>query len=177
MGKVSFHFFTSLFSLFLSVVVLINYVGWSGAYISLLGTSRVGWTDSYFGFQSLRTMIGVLDYQYTHGAFTLSGFITQLQNFGQTILFNVPALITKLANTGSINFLDVGKVIFDLFYQPIILLLRGIIILAYLLSFVLEFVSILVMAMSGAFNVPLTNPVPLPTSEILNYRIPVPILV
>lgn len=176
MGNVSKHFFICLFSSFLLTIVLINYVGWSGAYINLTTGSDINWTNSYFGFQSISAMGIALDRLFTESPFNIKDFIKLLNEIGQTITFNIPNLITKIINS-DVGLLDIVKVVVDIFAQPILLTVRLLISLCYVIQFALNLIIVLLMAFSGSFNIPMDNVVPMPIiSESLRFCIPVLVL-
>ena len=59
MGKVSYHFLTCLFNAFLVYIILINFSGWSGAFVDILGQQKTDyWTNSYFGL----AFSGIINY-------------------------------------------------------------------------------------------------------------------
>lgn len=145
------------FDAFLMLIVFINYVGWSGAYINLATGVNPSWDNSYFGFTSIQIMIRVLNEQ-INSVDALKP--SMLINYGQEVLnditFNIPYFLNKVA-TGNLDILGIVKLIVSLLVQPLMLTLHILLMLGCILWYALNFASIIFFAFGGMFNVPMDN--------------------
>lgn len=159
MGNVSKRFFILLFELILMLIVLINYLGWSGAYINIATGSGVDWSNSYFGFNSLWGFFYYIDYfMNLYDFLSVKAFIEHLNELQNTILFRLPLLYNVIMGA-EFNVWDVLVSIGTILFQPLILIGWMILILIHVVWYALCVIGGLLAAFSGYYNVPMS---PLP---------------
>lgn len=164
MGKVSFHFFTTLFNGFLVFITLVNLLGWSGGAINFTGSLELhDWSTSYFGFQSLRSCVDFFN-KFTTGveALSIANLPTYLKAVANTLTFGIPSLISTFAGDLTFNITTALSIIANLLFQPIILICEVFMILGIAFNLVLGGIMTIVYALSGAFNVDFVDVVPKP---------------
>lgn len=178
MGKVGYRFLVVFFTWFGSLIVFINFVGWSGAYINVASGGNVNWTNSYFGFESVQTMIRALNITMNQIPYlSVKNFTSHLNDFLDSCAFGIPKLMQSIADGKKATLDAVLKVLLMFFGgQPILLIFRLVVVLAHFVYYALNFVAIVVMALGGNFNIHFENPLT-PTDFIEQVRISVPILV
>lgn len=164
MGNASYRFLIAFFDAFLWLIVFINFLGWSGGYINIGQGQSVNWTNSYFGFTSIRTMITALNSAMNTaygGIFKLSNFKRDFEQLGNVITFGAPKLIDAIISN-KINLVEIGKLILTILGQPLLFLGYSVKVIAYIIHYVISFISVLFMALGGRFNMPFTQPLPSP---------------
>lgn len=165
MGNTAYRFLISFFTAFLWLMVFINYLGWSGAYINVLTSGQTNdWTNSYFGFESVSIMIRTLNESMnSFEFFSVSRFAEHGQDVLDAITGGLVKFITETANNGGTDILKILTFIVQILFQPAYFLATLVIFLGHILWYALQFVGIILLAFSGAFNVPfedaLTPPV------------------
>lgn len=177
MGKVGFRFLVVFFSWFGALIVLINFVGWSGAYVNLAAGSEVNWTNSYFGFESIFNMLMTLDSSINAIEYlSIKNFPKHLADLLDTLAFGLPGMFDKIG-TNNYDVVGIAKFIFNILgTQPLYLLADVCICTAHVIYYALNFIGVLVMAFGGRFNLPFDNPLT-PNDVINQVRISVPMLI
>lgn len=160
MGNTSRAFLISFFNMFLWLIVFINYLGWSGGYINVLASGNTtDWTNSYFGFQSVNMMVQALDKTMnSFEFFAIKNFAKHGQDVLDAITFGIVKFVTETGTSGGTDILKVLTLIVQILFQPAYFLGTLVIFLGHILWYALQFVAVLLMAFSGAFNVPFDNP-------------------
>lgn len=178
MGKVGYRFLVVFFTWFGALIVFINFVGWSGAYINIASGGSVNWTNSYFGFTSVQTMIKALNTSMNAiPKLSVAKFTDHLNDFLDSCAFGIPALMQSIAGGKKATLDAVLKVLLMVFGgQPILMIFRLVVVFAHFVYYAVNFVAIVVMALGGNFNIPFDNPLT-PTDYLNNVRITVPIMV
>lgn len=177
MGKVGYRFLVIFFTWFGALIVFINFVGWSGAYVNVVSHNNVNWSNSYFGFESVSLMIRTLNISIDKISFlSVKNFSTHLNSLLDSLAFGIPSMLANI-DEGGADILDILKIIgYVIGGQPLVLLANSCIVLAHILWYALNFVSILLLAFGGRFNVRFDSPIT-PSSVSTMYRITVPLLV
>lgn len=159
MGKVSYYFLTSLFSICLAYILLINFLGWSGGYRDVIGMSTTAdWNQSYFGFSSLQAMLNEFNYTMNNaGGFKINDLLDAGQELLECITFGVPKIISWFKG-GAANAYDVYALVRNIFLQPVMITVYTIKLLAILLWWVFVILAIILKAAAGNYNVPFDNP-------------------
>lgn len=168
MGKVSYHFLTCLFNAFLIYILLINFTGWSGAYMDIVGqTKTADWTNSYFGFQSLQKMLSTANTFFSMEQFSISSLIDDLNKLTYIITFGLPTLLSKIA-TDNLSILDILQLVVNLLVQPLALIYYLFKVLAYIVVYLIFILTLLMQTFAGMYNIPFDNiPDYHPTSMVI----------
>lgn len=186
MGNVSYRFLLCFFDFFLMEIIFINYLIWSGAFVDIVGGTNFDMSNTYFGFQSVQSMINAFG-QVINGQplFTVAKFQHYLNELVNQVLLGIPQLAIDLGKyiNGIGNFTDVLRaiaVVFGMvFVRPVMVVLYLFMCLGCVFYYAYSLIAVLMLAMAGQFNTPFE--IPLPTSQISNVvdsvRITVPMLI
>lgn len=157
MGKVSYHFLTCLFNAFLIYILLINFTGWSGAYMDIVGqTTTADWSNSYFGFQSLQKMLSTANTFFSMKQFSISSLLDDLNKLTYVITFGLPKLLSGIA-TGNLEIKDILQLVVNLLVQPLALIYYVFKVLAYIVTYLIFILTLLLQAFAGQYNIPFDN--------------------
>ena len=160
MGNVSKRFFIVFFESLLMFIVLVNYLGWSGGYIDVVGGTSVDWSSSYFGFQSIQGMISFFDKAVNlTDFFSIKKFYDHLLTFQNIVTAGIPKIMS-LASQGdiqSINPIDWLSAIFILLFQPFLFIGYTFIIFAHFVWYAICLIATILQAFGGYYNIPMDN--------------------
>lgn len=156
-------FMISLFNVFLVYIVLANFVGWSGAYVDLVGSSGYEFNDSYFGFESLTMLADDFSYRINYiqvggrNLFNMNSFAYYLEKLVNVSFFGIPNVISKLENKSFLTALEGLTWFFTILFQPVIWSAYVILCVACILWWVLIGVLVMLSAFGGKYNIQFTN--------------------
>lgn len=183
MGNVSYHFFTALFNAVLIYILAINFLGWSGGYMDILGqTTTSNWNGYYFGFQSLQAMLNDLNVIFgdeTNGSFTLGVLRNNINSLIDTTFFGLPKVIGWIKG-GNWNAMDIFTLVRHLFVQPIEVFIYTFLVVGHIVWYVFNVIGVVLKAFSGTYNIPFTDiPDYRPDSLMFAFRtiVTIPVLV
>ena len=186
MGNVSYRFLLCFFDFFLMEIIFINYLIWSGAFVDIVGGTTQDLSNSYFGFQSVKSMIdsfGLIINAQPY--FSIARFRYYLNQLVNHVMLGIPQLAIELGEyiNGLGNFADLLKaiaVVFGMvFVRPVLVVLYLFMCLGCVLYYAFCLISVFFMAMAGLYNVPFHVPLPpMPINQVVdNVRITVPVLI
>lgn len=149
MEKPIYGFILSFFNVFIVYIVFANFLGWSGGAINVTGYDGVDWSNTYVGFESFR--IAIDDFVHTLGPFNLKEFINAIQELTNVITFGIPRFIASLNN--GFNLLELGRLLVNMFLQPIMILAYSLYALIFVLAWIVSFLVTFFKFCGGAYNI------------------------
>ena len=167
MGKVSYHFFLGVFGLCFDVLLLFNFLGWSGGFLNLgtfTSASSSNWTEGYFGFQSIQLMLHDFNgYTKSVGVFNISSLLSAFTELGNVLTFGIPRIIStwKTFIDGSWSWNEIINIVYHLFIivaQPLLVLAYVLVIAYFLIMYAVGILTIFLSALAGNYNIHFTNP-------------------
>lgn len=177
MKSLSFRFITSIFAGILWIIVLVNFLGWTGIdFGGALGfnTDWLLWDNHYFGFSSILDSLQMLD---GYNGISIAGYeiasptaiFETIRKIGSALLLNIPEIINRFGifvnstRDGS----DVFRVLYNLYMLiyngvyatfPIVLVIGYSIVLAIqVVTYVAGFIGYFGACLSGMFNKSMPN--------------------
>lgn len=153
----AYRFLICFFNFFLAGIILVNYVGWSGAYVNVINGATTYWNGSYFGWSSVYGFLAYLDELFNASDFlSIKMFSVHLQEFTNTALFNIPQALAE-SQGASVNSLSGLFVFLDVLFQPIIVIYRLLILVLHVVWYIWVLVNGVFQLFWGAFNMPMEN--------------------
>lgn len=187
MGNAGYRFLLCIFDLFLTTIVFINYLIWSGAYADIATGTGGDLSNTYFGFQSLFLMVSSYDQVVNKfPLFSFQNFSLYLEGFTRYCLGGIPKFIKSLVQLSEdgFQFYDIVQgftyfltAFLLLYISPFIAIGYLLLIIACILYYAYCIIAVLMLAFAGTFNMPFDTPLPSVPEPLNNLRITVPLLI